>query len=190
MAQTSSTKRWTIDELEQFADDEWHRYEIIAGELFVSTAPHFEHQLTCDMFVIEFGIWNRVARLGRVISGPGIIFSREDAVIPDVLWISHGRWAQIAGQDGKLHGAPDIAIEVLSPGTVNTRRDRVVKLRLYAEQGVEEYWLADYRKQTVAVYRRQGSRLMLHATLTRNDTLTSPLLPDFAVAVARLFDRD
>ena len=106
-----------------------------------------------------------------------------------MLWISRERWAQVVGKDGKLHGAPEIAIEVLSPGSANTRRGGVAKLRLYSEQGVLEYWLADYRKQTVAIYRRQGARLQLHTTLTRADTLTSPLLPGFALPVARLFDR-
>jgi Uma2 family endonuclease len=48
--------------------------------------------------------------------------------------------------------------------------------------------MVDWRAETVAVYRRQQARLRLHATLTRDDTLTSPLLPGSSLAVARLFD--
>jgi len=85
---------------------------------------------------------------------------------------------------------------VLSPGTTNERRDREAKLRLYSVYGVREYWIVDGRSESVAVYRRRPARgrqtvprLRLDATLGRDDTLTSPLLPGFALAVAQLFTR-
>jgi Uma2 family endonuclease len=53
---------------------------------------------------------------------------------------------------------------------------------------VLEYWLIAWRTQTVAVYRRREAQLHLVATLTRDDTLTSPVLPDFSVPVAQLFE--
>ena len=40
----SRTKRWTVADVDALPYDEWHRYEIIDGELFVSTAPHYELQ--------------------------------------------------------------------------------------------------------------------------------------------------
>jgi Uma2 family endonuclease len=79
---------------------------------------------------------------------------------------------------------------VLSPGATNERRDREAKLKLYSTRGVDEYWLVDWRTQTVVVYRRQAAQLRLQATLRREDPLASPLLPEFALTVAELFDRD
>ena len=189
MADTPAALRWTVADLDLFPDDSLRR-EIVDGELFVSTAPHYEHQMTCTECATALGNWNHQTRLGHVIVAPGLIFGDADAVIPDVIWVSRERWALIARETGHLHGAPELVVEVLSPGATNERRDREAKLKLYSTQGVDEYWIVDWRAQTVAVYRRQQAQLRLEATLRRDDTLTSPLLPGFTLAVAQLFDRD
>jgi Uma2 family endonuclease len=76
---------------------------------------------------------------------------------------------------------------VVSPGPENERRDRVVKLGLYAGRGVAEYWVLDPAARAVSVYRRMADELALVATLGVDGTLTSPLLPGFAVPVSRFF---
>jgi Uma2 family endonuclease len=125
-------ERWTIHDLARFSDDEWHRYEIIDGELFVSRAPGDDHQYACTEAVIGVGVWNHQAGLGIVLIGPGVIFSETDAVEPDFVWLSHARLAQIEGEDDHLHGAPELVVEVLSPGAKNEEGDRDTKLRLYS----------------------------------------------------------
>jgi Uma2 family endonuclease len=188
MAETPAAVRFTVADLELFPED-GQRYEIVDGELFVSRAPRFEHQITCGEVTLALGEWNRQTQLGRVIPGPGVIFSDYDSVIPDLVWISHAQWALIAGEDGHFHGAPDLVVEVLSPGATQERRDREAKLRLYSVRGVREYWIVDWRTQTVTVHRRHEGLLRLEATLGREDSLTSPLLPGFAVPIGRLFER-
>jgi Uma2 family endonuclease len=183
------TKRWTVADLDALPYDEMNRYEIIDGELFVSRQPRDEHQDVSSEFIIALGNWNHQTRLGSVLHTPGVIFSDHDAVAPDVVWLSRERRAAIEQADGHLHGPPELMVEIISPGAANERRDRDVKLRLYSAQGVDEYWLVDQRAQTVAIYRRQDARLQLTATLQRDDTLTSPVLPGFAVLVARLFEQ-
>jgi Uma2 family endonuclease len=89
--------------------------------------------------------------------------------------------------DGKLHAAPELVIEVLSPGVANQQRDRQAKLKLYSRRGVQEYWLVDWQQQQVEVYRRTQAELALAATLYRGDTLQSPLLPCFFCQVTMLF---
>jgi Uma2 family endonuclease len=187
MAETPAALRWTIADLEVLPDDEWKRYEIVDGELFVAHAPGNRHQRVCNESEFALTEWNHRARLGVVLPGPGLIFGQSDSVIPDIVWVSHERFARIQGDDDHLHGAPELVIEVLSPGATNERRDREAKLKLYSTQGVDEYWIVDWRTQTVAVYRRRDAQLQLVATLHRDDTLTSPILPGFAVPVAQLF---
>ncbi len=189
MSRVEARERWTVSDLDGFPDDEWQRYEIIDGELFVSRAPGDDHAEALGQCIGEVVYWNNQTGLGRVLVGPGIIFGEYDAVIPDFVWLSHERSAVVLGEDKHLHGPPELVVEVLSPGATNERRDRQVKLKQYSIYGVSEYWIVDPRVRTVAVYRRQRARLRLVATLGSDDTLVSPLLPGFSLAVARLFPR-
>jgi Uma2 family endonuclease len=116
-----------------------------------------------------------------------VIFDDENDVAPDVVWVSRQRLEVLLGDDGHLHGAPELVVEVLSPGSTNERRDRVAKLKLYAQRGVQEYWIADWRLRAVEVYRRQEGTLQLLGVFHAEDDPFSPLLPGFRVKVAECF---
>ena len=189
----AEVRLFTVEDLELFRDND-DRYEVIEGELYVSRAPHVEHQLVLDQTTTSLNIWHARTGFGLVVSGAGVIFSRHDGVIPDLMWFGEERLAgalinpETGEWDGHFYAAPDLAIEVLSPGHANETRDREVKLTLYSRRGVREYWIIDRFTKTIAVFRRtEWAALALVATLTDRDTLTSPLLPDFAVPVAQLF---
>jgi len=96
-------------------------------------------------------------------------------------------FGQAADKAGHLTAAPELIVEVLSPGAENQRRDRDLKLRLYSARGVQEYWIIDWQLQQVEVYRRERTALRLVTTLFARDELTSLLLPDFSCSVAQLF---
>lgn len=179
--------RYTSADLETFPDG-GNRYEVIDGELYVSKQPHYHHQFACARLVTYLEMWNMQTGAGQANFAPGIIFADDDDVAPDVIWMSHARKAIVLSDDGKLHAAPEIVVEVLSPGNANTRRDRETKLKLYSRRGVEEYWIVDWLMRQVEVYRREGHALQLAATLLARDELTSPLLPGFSCPVSGLFD--
>ena len=95
---------------------------------------------------------------------------------------------QRAGVSGHVrNAAPELAIEVLSPGKSNEERDRQIKLKLYSRRGVLEYWIASWIGQFVEVYRRDNAQLHLTATLYATDTLESPMFSGFSCTVAQLF---
>ncbi len=167
--------------------DDGKLYELIEGELYVSTQPNWHHQYACIRLSRAFENWNERSGLGIANCAPGLIFSLHDAVAPDVVWISIERLSQVLGDDGKLHAAPDLVVEVVSPGWQNEQRDRDTKLKLYSRRGVREYWIVDWQKQQVEIYRRSRAKLIQTATLLRDDELTSPLLPGFSCQVSSLF---
>jgi len=179
--------QWTIADLEHLPDNNGTRYEIIDGELHMSKQPHWHHQKTCNNLNFHLESWNRQSGLGETVQAPGIIFSNEDAVAPDLVWVSKDRLPALLGEDGKLHGAPDLVVEVLSPGAANERRDKESKAKLYSVRGVREYWIVDWLLQTVAVYRRESAALRLVTTLHADDELTSPRLPGFTLKVHQIF---
>ncbi len=177
---------WTTADLDLLPDD-GTRYEIADGELLMTRAPHAYHQRTCFRVAREVDAWSQMSHAGEVFEAAGVLFSDSDVVIPDVLWISNKRLAQFLDATGHFTGAPELMVEVLSPGMQNERRDRALKLRMYAAYGVQEYWIIDWQLQQMTIYRREQGTLRLTLTLLAGDTLTSPLLPDFACPVARLF---
>ncbi len=179
--------RFTPADLESFPDD-GKRYEIIDGELYVSTQPHLYHQFVCNQVAFKLQEWSqRTGDASRAVGAPGLIFADDDDVAPDVVWISSQRLAAALAADGKLHAAPELIIEVLSPGRANEKRDRDAKLKLYSRRGVDEYWIVDWRRRSVEIFRQADGGLRPVATLAEADTLTTPLLPAFACAVADLF---
>ncbi|MGH9843918.1 MAG: Uma2 family endonuclease [Blastocatellia bacterium] len=181
-------EHWTSQDLDRFPDN-GNRYEIIGGELFVSKQPHYHHQYTCGQIHYFLQGWSLQTELGQAVFAPGLIFADDDDVAPDVIWISYQRRAVALAKDGKLHLSPEIAVEVLSPGSVNQRRDRKEKLALYSRRGVQEYWIVDWMIREVEVYRRKRKQLKLVETLHQKDNLQSPLLPGFSCSVRDLFDQ-
>jgi Uma2 family endonuclease len=164
-------------------------YELIEGELYVSRQPSFYHQFTCGRLFRLLDEWNEQTGLGVVNSAPGLIFADDDDVAPDLVWMSWERFNSAIGDDGKLHSAPELVVEVLSPGSVNASRDRNTKLKLYSRRGVQEYWIVSLQELNVEVYRRDGASLTLSHKVDSSETLESPLLPGFIGEVNRFFFR-
>lgn len=185
----ATTLRMTIEDLEglpQPLDDK--RYELIEGELDVSTQPSWQHQSVCTEATGLLQQWSTRSGGGIALFAPGVVFARDEAVAPDVVWVSKERMPHVLAPDGRLRAAPDLVLEVLSPGRENEQRDRDTKLALYSRRGVREYWIVDWQQRALEIYRRGDAAALHHvATLYEQDTLQSPLLPGFACQVAQLF---
>jgi Uma2 family endonuclease len=184
----SVQRRYTSRDLEDLPDVEGIRYEIIDGELHVSKQPTLGHQYVCVQLTVALALWVRTSGSGRVYGTPGLVFSDDDDVVPDLIWISEQRLSAGRDTSGHITIGPELAVEVLSPGPTNERRDRVSKLQLYSRRNVSEYWIVDWRRHEIQVFRRVGDELALVQTLQDGDTLASPLLPDFALRVVDLWE--
>jgi Uma2 family endonuclease len=180
--------RWTVRDLDLFPDPiDDTRYEILGGELHVSHQPHWRHQMATTRTIIAVGTWSEETGAGYVLDAPGVIFSQDDAIAPDLVWVASDRLALVAADDGKLHLAPDLVVEVLSPGPANATREGEIKLDVYSRYGVREYWIVNWEDRSVQIFRRENQQLQAAAMLTLEETLTSPMLPGFALALRRLF---
>jgi Uma2 family endonuclease len=189
MTQTiADTLRWTTADLELLPDDQ-RRYEIIDGELQVTRAPHWQHQSLCGRLYAALDAWSIGSDLGKATINPGIIFTDADNVIPDVVWASHEQLDAALDEAGHLMAAPELVIEVLSPGDQNQRRDKDLKLRLYSARGVREYWIVSQSPQQIEAYRREAGALRLAVTFLAGDELTTSLLPGFSYPFDRLFHK-
>jgi len=164
--------------------DNGKRYEIINGELYMVPAPTLGHQDTIGEFHLTMGLFLRTNPIGKIYLAPtDIIFSEIDVLQPDLIFVSKEKFDILTREN--IQGAPDLVIEVLSPGT--EKRDRTIKLKAYSKFGVQEYWMANDIKAIVEVWRRRGKKLVLHTVLDRTQTLTTPLLPGLEISLEKIF---
>ncbi|MEM1093857.1 MAG: Uma2 family endonuclease [Bacteroidota bacterium] len=166
--------------------DDGKRYEIIDGDLFMSPAPSFWHQrFQMRLSGTLFGYLTDHP-IGEVATAPLDVILADDIVVqPDIVFISQAKSGLIS--DRGLAGAPDLVVEILSPS--NRGYDEGRKRKLYEMFGVEEYWIVDPEADTVRIYRLTDDGYVEAAVLiaTAGDVLTSPMLPGFALPLAKLF---
>ena len=183
----SVSRRWTIEDLEQIEPKEGERYELIDGELIVTHAPNWRHQYPASRLNGALDVWSESTGLGTILQAPGLVFSQIDGVIPDVVWISWDRLRAAEDAAGHFTLGPELVVEVLSPGADNVRRDRETKLALYSREGVDEYWIVDWQRRMMDVFRRSGDTLRLVQTLADDELLETPTLPGFSLTLCRIW---
>ena len=175
--------RLTYPELRMMPDD-GKRYELIEGEVFVTPSPSEKHQRILVNLLANMHVHAKARGLGKVYAAPfDVVFGEKTALQPDLLFVSSARLG-IIGPEYVL-GAPDLVVEILSPYRVPY--DRVTKFEQYARHGVGEYWIIDPVAEIVDVYRLAGSTYDLKESLTGDQTLATPLLPDWKILVRDLF---
>jgi Uma2 family endonuclease len=185
MMTTNTAPLLTIDDLTALPDD-GNTYELIEGELIVSSAPSLRHQRVIARLLHLIQNHLDENPIGEVFPTPGVIFDRHNSVIPDLVFVTNEQLEQV-GAEAHFKLAPALAVEVVSPGRENARRDRVKKLKVYDRFGVGEYWVADPEARTLEIYRPAGGALALVATVSDDGEITSPLLPGFACKASRVF---
>ncbi|MBI3944346.1 MAG: Uma2 family endonuclease, partial [Armatimonadetes bacterium] len=83
------------------------------------------------------------------------------------------------GEDGKVHGVPNLVVEIVSPG--NPTRDRVTKFRAYHDEGVEWLWLIDSESLDVEEYQLLEGRYVSAARCARGQTFHPGVFPGCAI---------
>lgn len=117
--------------------------EWVDGEVFVYMTANDNHQRILNFLAALLGGWAELTGAGRVTTAPYPIQSRSGGPgrEPDLIFVKREHAARFAPQH--LIGPPDLAVEIVSPDSV--ARDRVTKLREYAQAGIPEYWVIDAR---------------------------------------------
>lgn len=177
-----------------FADilgrDEGERYEIIDGKAFLMSSPVRAHQ------EISGEIFRQLANYldgknCRVYHPPFAVrlFEREgdapedvDTVVePDITVVCDKSKLDKYG----CKGAPDMVIEILSPSS--RRYDRIIKLDLYQQAGVREYWVVSPEEETVLVFLLEDGKLLPHESCERGDMAKVTVLDDCFIELEKVF---
>lgn len=175
----------TVDELYRLPDD-GTKHELRAGTLVAEPLPGFRH----GWIALRIGrlLGEHVDRLGLgavLGNDAGFVLTREPDTVrgPDVAFVRRERLRDVANPSIAFPGAPDLAVEILSPS--ETRLAAREKVAEYLAAGTRLVWLLDPETETVAVFGPSGNERLLDGS----DFLDGEdVVPGFRVSVAELFD--
>lgn len=158
-------------------------FTIIAGEKIMSPSPTDFHQVVLGNLYMLLRAWARQTQKGKVQLAPfDVVLSETEIVQPDIIFASTEHRERFTPKN--FHGAPDLVIEILSPGSM--RIDRVIKRALYAHFQVPEYWIISPGDRTVEVLRlREGQ--YAEELYEEDAAIQSAVLPGFTCTVTDIF---
>jgi Uma2 family endonuclease len=178
-----ATKHWTYEDYVELPDD-GTRCEIIEGKRLMTPAPWTRHQSASMRLAAALFVFVENRDLGVVLAAPfDVILATDTVVQPDIVVILKKHESRM--KESGLFGAPDLAVEVLSPSTES--RDRERKMRVYARHGVEEYWIVDPIAKRIEVYALDGRRFVKKAEHDSGEASSLVALPGFSVKLADVF---
>ncbi|HEV2379883.1 MAG TPA: Uma2 family endonuclease [Terriglobia bacterium] len=154
------------------------RYELVEGELITMAPAMLPHNLVRDNFVIVLKPFVRSHDLGTVVAEQPFHLFGDTIRVPDVAFVRSGR--EVAA-DRPIEGAPDLAVEVISPS--NTPREIAQRISDYFAAGCQRVWVAYFQEREVYIHGLAG------VTRRRGDDVLedADLLPGFSAKVSELF---
>ncbi len=174
---------WTYDDYASIPDD-GKRYEVMNGVLFMSPAPDKWHQKAILRIAKYLSAHIEDTGLGEVYIAPfDVELSPKTVVQPDVLVLLKPHLDKATNK--RVIGAPDLVVEVASPGTA--MYDRREKLDAYIQAGVPEYWIVDPASRTLEVLVIEAGTYSSHGIFEEAMTISSKIIPDFPVHIEQFF---
>ena len=161
--------------------EDGRRWELIEGDLVTVSSPTLEHQLVVQRLLLALMLYFGKRPGGMVAADVEFALSDANRVRPDVLVLLGERAATLDRSQVPIPGAPDIAVEVISPSERTPESMR--KVETYLRHGAGEVWQVFPTLRQVLVFTEREYR-----RLASSETLTTSLLPDFALAISSLFE--
>jgi Uma2 family endonuclease len=182
MLTAETKKKYTVADYMQL--EEGAPFQLINYELIMSPSPTPLHQgivARISQLILNFLDINQLQ--GYVGGSVDVIFDDGNVYQPDVVFVSEERTEKIVKD--RLYGAPDFAIEILSPS--NAYYDLRKKKAVYEKFGVNEYIIIDPMEQTAEGYLLSEGQYVLHQKALQPDGLVSITLPGLVFELKKLF---
>lgn len=160
-------------------DETGPKYELEYGELIELMRPTFEHN---ELLLSLSGVLLphiRTHNLGRLSQDIIVVLDedRELAYAPDLVFVATEHLDRI--REGRVYGAPDLVVEVLSPSTAS--RDHLTKLDAYLKTGIPWYWIVDPKSPGIEEYCATDGGYLRTATVESNDTFHPGIFPNLSI---------
>jgi Uma2 family endonuclease len=163
--------------------EEGRRWELLEGELIEVLSPTPRHQIIVKVLLLKIEIYLE-GRREHCLVMPDVEFALSGNVRlrPDVCVLLPDKAIQLDLDRIPIPGAPDLAIEMISP-TERTAESRA-KVEAYLRYGVAEVWQIYPKSRVLEIYKGENG----HRTLSADQQITTDLLPGFSVTLSSLFE--
>ena len=181
----AAKKTWTEAELEALPE-EGFIHEVVNGELVMSPKNNFYHGDICSRLSAALVTYAHRHKLGAILdSSTGFWMNNRNCRAPDISFVSRARLQALGFKRATntfFPGAPDLAVEILSPN--NTRSEMNERSKDFLESGTRLAWIIDAEAQRAEVCRSLSQRKLIGngGFLEGED-----LLPGFRYPLAELF---
>lgn len=170
-------RRYTLEEYLALPEGPPY-YELDEGELVPVKSTHAFHGLWMGRLFAYLDTWTR-HHGGFASLEVGTLPGGARGYIPDLVYLRPEHLDRMV--DGRIHGVPDLAVEIFN--REGARRDRVQKFNLYAAAGLEWYWLVDYDEHVFEEYHLEEGRYVRTAASGPGDEFRPLALPGLAIPV-------
>lgn len=175
---------WTYNDYLALPNNNY-QYEIVDGVLYMSPSPSRWHQNAVLQLALHLKRFVSSKQLGEVFIAPfDVELDFKTVVQPDILVVLNAN-SDIITDDG-IVGAPNLVIEVASPGTASY--DRNQKLNLYQRAGVQEYWIVDVMAHTIEVLILHDGKYKARGVFQGKSQLPSQVVAGFPMRVEQVFE--
>ncbi len=172
----------TLEEFERLPEGSPY-VEFEEGELIPVPSPTAEHQDIVDALIQALKECVRRQKSGRVIREVDVYLPDGRVYVPDISFLAGDRLNLLSPIDQKIHGAPDLAVEVISS---TETRDRGTKFRAYHANGVPWYWIVTPDSLVIEEYHAMPEGYVRVASIAAGEEFTPGLFPGLSLNLAAL----
>jgi Uma2 family endonuclease len=158
-------------------------YEFEEGEIIPVPSPRAKHQKLMGRLFAVTDQFVEQNRLGTVVPEVDVYLPDGRVYIPDLVFVAAGREDLFDPIDDKIHGAPDLVVEVLSS---DVARDRVHKLKVYHANGVQWYWLMDAESLIIEEYQHTPEGYLLVSSVDIGEEFHPKVFSGLVINLAAL----
>jgi len=184
MEQSLNPRLLTEQDLARLPDDGF-RHELQAGLLLAEPRPFPLHAQVQARIIELVAGFVRAHGLGQVLGDGGFLLASNPDTVrgPDVAFVTRERWSAVTDRGRFFQGAPDLAVEILSPS--NRAGEIHAKVADYLAAGARLVWIVDPKRRTITIH----ETLLAPRRLGARDALDGgDVLPGFAIPVEAVFE--
>lgn len=168
----------SLEEFDALPMDEQHLYELIDDMVLMTPRPGVLHQSILFNLSVSLAPFFK-GKTCRPFSELEVRLNK-DIFVPDISILCDPE----KFSEQRYEGAPTIAVEILSPGSMRT--DLFVKLNKYQLAGVQEYWIVSPKSKTIIVHTFTKGAVNEY---TLEDTLASGIFEDLKIPLRDIFPK-